>query len=113
MLSRMHQAQKALHQAQQGSHRQAGALPRGLLVLPYLSIVAEKTAHLSLLLEGMKWRVTGYKGEEQGTPLAGKVRSRHAPPAAAAAAASPTAAAVLACAYAQACAVCLTAPLLS
>uniref|UniRef100_A0A383VNY9 DNA-directed DNA polymerase n=1 Tax=Tetradesmus obliquus TaxID=3088 RepID=A0A383VNY9_TETOB len=72
MLSRMHQAQQALHQAQQGSHRQAGALPRGLLVLPYLSIVAEKTAHLSLLLEGMKWRVTGYKGEEQGTPLAGK-----------------------------------------
>jgi hypothetical protein len=74
MLSRMHQAQQALQQAKQGRHRQQAAPTRGLLVLPYLSIVSEKTAHLSMLLEGMKWRVMGYKGEAEGQPLSSKVR---------------------------------------
>jgi hypothetical protein len=73
MLARMHQAQQALQQAQQGRPKQQTALPRGLLVLPYLSIVSEKTAHLSMLLEGMKWRVTGYRGETEGQPLSSKV----------------------------------------
>jgi hypothetical protein len=50
--------------------------PRGLLVLPYLSIVSEKAADLSGLLAGLRWRVQGYEGEreKEGTPLAGKVR---------------------------------------
>jgi DNA polymerase theta len=73
MVARMHKAQQALQQVQQGRHKQQAALPRGLLVLPYLSIVAEKTAHLSILLEGMKWRVAGYRGESEGQPLASKV----------------------------------------
>jgi hypothetical protein len=73
MLARMHQAQQAMQHAQQGRHKQQAALPRGLLVLPYLSIVSEKTAHLSMLLEDMRWRVTGYKGETEGQPLSSKV----------------------------------------
>jgi DNA polymerase theta len=73
MLARMHQAQQALQLVQQSRPKQQAALPRGLLVLPYLSIVSEKTAHLSILLEGMKWRVTGYRGESEGQPLASKV----------------------------------------
>lgn len=71
----MHQMQQALQQAKQGRHQQAAPV-RGLLVLPYLSIVNEKTAHLSMLLEDMKWRVTGYKGEADGQPLSSKVRPR-------------------------------------
>ncbi len=50
--------------------------PRGLLVLPYLSIVSEKTADVSALVAGLRWKVQGYMGErdKEGTPLAGKVR---------------------------------------
>jgi hypothetical protein len=57
-----------------------GARPapsRGLLVLPYLSIVSEKAGDLAGLLAGLRWKVQGYQGErdKDGTPLAGKVRA--------------------------------------
>ena len=53
-----------------------GPLPaRALLVLPYLSIVSEKTAHLTELLKPAKaGRVQGYGGvSETGTPLTSPV----------------------------------------
>jgi replicative superfamily II helicase len=56
--------------------KQQGATTRALLVLPYLSIVSEKAAHLSKLLADLKWRVQGYLGETEGQPLAHKVGTR-------------------------------------
>ncbi|KXZ49542.1 hypothetical protein GPECTOR_20g396 [Gonium pectorale] len=44
--------------------------PRALLVLPYVSIVSEKTEHLTRVLAPMRARVRGYTGADQtGTPL--------------------------------------------
>jgi hypothetical protein len=41
--------------------------------------VSEKTAHLSKLLESMKWRVMGYKGDDaDGQPLTHPVRIQNA-----------------------------------
>ena len=46
---------------------------RALLVLPYISVVTEKTAHLAAVLRPMGIRVKGYFGSaESGTPLATK-----------------------------------------
>lgn len=52
------------------------APPRALVVLPYLSVVAEKAADIGALVAGLRWRVQGYLGErdDEGTPLAGRVR---------------------------------------
>lgn len=74
MLARIHKAQQAMPRQNSRRTRQQ-AQPRGLLVLPYLSIVAEKASHLSVLLEDMKWRVQGYRGETEGQPLSNKVLS--------------------------------------
>lgn len=78
MIRRLWAAEQAQQQQQQRHDRKARPGPRGLLVLPYLSIVAEKTAGLGSVLAGMKWRVVGYQGEREneGTPLAGKVGGR-------------------------------------
>jgi hypothetical protein len=58
-----------------GRAQRPPAAPRGLLVLPYLSIVSEKTADLGGLLAGLRWKVQGYEGarDKEGTPLASKV----------------------------------------
>ncbi len=68
MLSRLHAARAA-------PARHSGSIrtPRALLVLPYLSIVAEKTAHLGGLLVDAGLRVRGYHGDSEGVPLAAKV----------------------------------------
>ncbi len=42
-----------------------------LVVLPYVSVVAEKTEHLTTILAAMRCKVKGYYGSgEGGTPLA-------------------------------------------
>ena len=44
---------------------------RALVVLPYISVVAEKTEHLTTVLKAMKCKVKGYFGTgEGGVPLA-------------------------------------------
>ena len=43
---------------------------RVLFVLPYISVVSEKAAHLADILKPMKCRIKGYTGSNQGTPLA-------------------------------------------
>ena len=47
---------------------------RALVVLPYLSIINEKTEHLSALLAPLHLRVKGYTsgGDESGQPLAAR-----------------------------------------
>lgn len=47
---------------------------RALLVLPYVSIVTEKTAHLADVVAPLGGKVRGYFGVEQGAPLTAKVR---------------------------------------
>lgn len=43
---------------------------KALVILPYLSVVAEKTEHLTSVLREMKCKVKGYMGtDESGTPL--------------------------------------------
>jgi hypothetical protein len=50
---------------------------RALLVLPYVSIVTEKTQHLQQVLAPMGAVVKGYFGAEQGPPpLSSKVSER-------------------------------------
>lgn len=39
--------------------------PRGLFVLPYVSIVIEKTAHLNQVLKPSELSVRGYYGKDQ------------------------------------------------
>ena len=74
MLARMHSMQQAMAKQRQHTRRKfQQPLPRGLLVLPYLSIVSEKTQHMSTLLAGIKWRVQGYQGDTEGQPLSNKV----------------------------------------
>ena len=44
---------------------------KALVVLPYISVVAEKTEHLTTVLKAMKCKVKGYFGTgEGGVPLA-------------------------------------------
>ena len=44
---------------------------KALVILPYISVVAEKTEHLTAILGVMKCKVKGYFGTgEGGTPLA-------------------------------------------
>ena len=44
---------------------------KALVVLPYVSVVAEKTEHLTTILAAMRCKVKGYYGSgEGGTPLA-------------------------------------------
>lgn len=44
---------------------------KALIILPYISIVAEKAASLDLLLKAMGCKVMGYHGaSETGHPLA-------------------------------------------
>ena len=44
---------------------------KALVILPYISVVTEKTEHLTAILEAMECRVKGYFGAgESGTPLA-------------------------------------------
>ncbi len=44
---------------------------KALVVLPYISVVAEKTEHLITVLAAMKCKVKGYfSSGEGGTPLA-------------------------------------------
>ena len=44
---------------------------KALVVLPYISVVAEKTEHLTTVLKAMKCKVKGYFGMgEGGVPLA-------------------------------------------
>jgi len=55
------------------------ALPCALIhpccVVPYCA-VSEKTAHLSKLLECVKWRVMGYQGDDaDGQPLVHQVHA--------------------------------------
>lgn len=77
MLARMHSMQQTIaKQRQQAMRKFQEPLPRGLLVLPYLSIVSEKTDHMSRLLADVKWRVQGYQGDTEGQPLANKVSGR-------------------------------------
>ncbi|KAK9815292.1 hypothetical protein WJX72_001157 [[Myrmecia] bisecta] len=53
--------------ARQGMQRYG----RALFVLPYVSVVAEKTAHLSTILQAMNCKVKGYMGnDDAGMPLA-------------------------------------------
>ncbi len=42
---------------------------RALFVLPYISVVSEKAAHLTDILKPIKCRIKGYTGSHQGTPL--------------------------------------------
>ncbi len=43
---------------------------KALFVLPYVSVVVEKTEHLTTILAAMKCKVKGYFGNnETGTPL--------------------------------------------
>ena len=43
---------------------------KALVILPYLSVVAEKTEHLTGILREMKCKVKGYMGDDDsGTPL--------------------------------------------
>ena len=46
---------------------------RALFVLPYVSVVAEKTAHLTEVLKPMGCKVKGYCGPTTGIPLAPRV----------------------------------------
>lgn len=44
---------------------------KALVILPYVSVVAEKTEHLTTILKAMKCKVKGYFGSgEGGAPLA-------------------------------------------
>ena len=44
---------------------------KALVILPYISVVAEKTEHLTTVLKAMKCKVKGYFGVgEGGVPLA-------------------------------------------
>ena len=44
---------------------------KALVILPYISVVAEKTDHLTTVLKAMKCKVKGYFGTgEGGVPLA-------------------------------------------
>lgn len=75
MLARMHKMQQTVaKQRQQAKRKFQQPLARGLLVLPYLSIVSEKTDHMSKLLADVKWRVQGYQGDTEGQPLSNKVQ---------------------------------------
>lgn len=52
--------------------RTNGAACRALLVVPFLSMVAEKTEHLTKVVgssESLQWRVKGYKDAEAGSPF--------------------------------------------
>ncbi len=46
---------------------------RAVVVLPYLSIVAEKQDNLRKLVQGMGWGVRGYTSEAHGMPLSHRV----------------------------------------
>ncbi len=49
---------------------------RALVILPYISIVNEKTEHLARVLQPMHATVKGYFGsEESGSPLAPRLAS--------------------------------------
>ena len=46
---------------------------KALIILPYLSVVAEKTEHLTGILRAMKCKVKGYMGnDESGTALSAR-----------------------------------------
>ena len=47
---------------------------RALLVVPFLSMVAEKSEHLAAVLgaASLGWKVKGYKDAEAGSPFAGE-----------------------------------------
>jgi hypothetical protein len=47
---------------------------RALIVLPYISVVAEKAEHLAPIMAAMRCSVKGYHGNQEGTPLAPQVR---------------------------------------
>lgn len=52
---------------------------KALVILPYISVVAEKTEHLTSILKEMKCKVKGYTGgDESGTPLAPRFVPSHA-----------------------------------
>lgn len=51
-----------------------GAPPaRGLYILPYVSIVNEKTQHLKDMLSSAALSVRGYSGQEMSSPLSHRV----------------------------------------
>jgi len=58
------------------NHRTKGAACRALLVVPFLSMVAEKTEHLTKVLSGpqsdLRWSVKGYKDAEAGSPFSSR-----------------------------------------
>lgn len=60
-------ARRLLATAPRGGRFAAGSRPgaggRALLVLPYISIVNEKTEHLGRMLAPARWSVKGYSGE--------------------------------------------------
>eukprot|EP00798_Chlamydomonas_sp_ICE-L_P011821 gene11821-33942_t len=80
MIRRMHAWKTATqhHIMQQAAARGRGGRPvqlppiRALVVLPYISIVNEKTDHLSHVLAPMGCRVKGYCGMDSGCPLSRK-----------------------------------------
>ena len=46
---------------------------KALVILPYLSVVAEKTEHLTGILRAMRCKVKGYMGnDESGTALSAR-----------------------------------------
>lgn len=64
------------HQQQHGSWQVVlPSMPRALLVLPYVSIVSEKTEHLAHVLAPVRgFKVRGYTGSEQASaPLSAPV----------------------------------------
>lgn len=71
MIRRLHQLDQASGRKAAGSR--AGCPSRALVVLPYLSIVAEKATHLTALLHGVHWGVYSYMGNQEGVPLSHKV----------------------------------------
>jgi hypothetical protein len=73
MLRRLHQ--RHARGPKRPRWQQGGGAGRALVILPYISVVAEKAAHLSGLVRGLRWVVRGYMGASQGTPLSKRVSS--------------------------------------
>ena len=73
MLTRLHKKMEQLPKPVQRYPYQNTVPCKALLVLPYISVVSEKAEQLSGLVQGLKWRVQGYLGSQEGVPLSKKV----------------------------------------
>jgi hypothetical protein len=73
MLRRLHSQMQHLPKSARRQHHLSTVPVKALLVLPYISVVSEKSDQMAGLVKGLKWKVRGYLGSQEGVPLSRKV----------------------------------------